>query len=87
MIQTREDKLDEITRNAAWFADEVSDLLADHADQYALLSERRIAGFYSSAVEAQSAGYDRFPDGRFSIQKVTTDVEHLGRYADALPSR
>ncbi len=30
------------------------------------------------------AGNDQFEDGAFSIQKITEEVEHLGRYAYAL---
>jgi len=81
---TREGKMAEINRNASRFAELLPGLLADHEGQYVLMREGKVVGFHSSAMEAQTAGNDRFADGVFSIQKITEEVEHLGRYAYAL---
>ena len=84
MIETRESKIAEIKRNAASFAELLPKLIGKYEGQYVLMRDREIVAFYPSAMEAQSAGHAKFSDGRFSIQKVTEDVEHLGRYAYAL---
>jgi hypothetical protein len=81
---TREGKMAEINRNAGQFAELLPGLLADHEGQYVLMRRGKVVGFHPSAREAQAAGNDQFPDGAFSIQKITEEVEHLGRYAYAL---
>jgi hypothetical protein len=81
---TREGKMAEINRNAVRFAELLPGLLADYEGQYVLMQGGKVMGFYPSAMEAQMAGNDRFEDGAFSIQKITEEVEHLGRYAYAL---
>lgn len=87
MLQTREGKVAEISRNADRFAELLPELLASREGQYALMRDQKIVGFYPSAIEAQTAGNEQFQDGRFSIQKVTDEVEHLGRYAYAITKR
>jgi len=87
MVQTREAKMAEISRNAERFYELLPTLLGQRAGEYALMRHRGIVGFYPSAMDAQTAGHDQFPDGIFSVQKVTDDVEHLGRYSYALASR
>jgi hypothetical protein len=84
MIQMRDSKIAEITRNEAMFSKILPTLLGERQGQYALMRDEKIIGFYPSAMEAQTEGHNRFSDGRFSIQKVTEEVEHLGRYAYAL---
>jgi hypothetical protein len=81
---TRDGKMAEINRNAGRFEELLPGLLADHEGQYVLMQGGRVIGFFPSATEAQMAGNDQFVDGVFSIQKITEEVEHLGRYAYAL---
>jgi hypothetical protein len=87
MVQTREGKMAEISRNAARFGELLPSLIRQRPGEYALMRNLDIVGFYPSAMDAQTAGHDKFPDGLFSIQKVTEAVEHLGRYSYALGSR
>ena len=81
---TRDGKIAEINRNAGRFAELLPGLLADREGQYVLMQGGKVVGFYPLAMEAQTAGNDQFADGAFSIQKITEEVEHLGRYAYAL---
>lgn len=74
----------EIDANFERFLELLPDLMADHAGQYALLRDRQVQDFFESALDAQIAGNQRFPDGLFSVQEVSDAVEELGYCAYAL---
>ena len=71
-------KVDEIERNLVAFVQQMPALLANHANEYALLRHGTIVGFYPTALDAQIAGNQRYEDGLFSFQCVTNRVEGLG---------
>jgi hypothetical protein len=52
-----------------------------------LLRDTEIIAFYPSAIDAQIAGNQRFPDHVFSIQLVKTTAEDLGYWSHALRPR
>ena len=68
----------EIEQNFRAFESYVSTLLPDHAGEFALLSGRELIGVYPRAFEAMSVGHDRFGDGNFSVQRITTRPLDLG---------
>ena len=72
-----------IASNYEAFASLLPLLLQDHAGQYALMRDREIAGFFSSASAAHHAGISQFGDNRFSVQKVEHKAIDLGFYSYA----
>lgn len=58
--------------------------MADHAGQYALLRQESVVAYFSSAIDAQIAGNQRFDDRMFSIQQVAPSVAESGRFSYAV---
>ncbi len=56
--------------------------LQDHRDQFALMRERRVVGFFETPDDADLEGAKRFPDRIYSIQQVTDEPVQLGVYAN-----
>jgi hypothetical protein len=80
-------KMDEIDRNLKRFLEVLPELMSKHADDYVLIRNSEIIGYFNSAIDAQIAGNRQFPDQLFSIQQVKEAAEELGRYSYAIPSR
>ncbi len=74
-------KQEEVDRNFVFFQEELPKLLSHHRSKFALIRDRKIEGFYDTAVDAQTAGSKLFEDNLFSIQQVTGDVADLGFYS------
>ncbi len=85
-MTTDRQKMDEIDRNLERFLELLPELLPAHAENYALMRDRQIVGYFPSALDAQIAGNSQFSDQRFSIQQVTNAPEELGRYSYAISS-
>lgn len=62
-------------------------LLVDHANEFALLREGAVSGFFDSASEAHFAGTRMFADGLFSVQRVEDKAMDLGFFSHARYSR
>jgi hypothetical protein len=73
----------EVDANYDFFQRNLAVLLPDHRDEYALLRQCRIEGFYARPGDAYRIGLERFSDELFSIQQVTNDVEDLGFFSYA----
>ena len=76
-------KRDAIARNYEAFEAMLPVLLAERRDQFALMRDGAVAGFFPSAGEAQQAGSAQFSDGLFSVQRVEDKVIDLGFYSYA----
>jgi hypothetical protein len=87
MSAVAEAKSAEIDRNLASFLELLPGILAGHAGQYALMRATGIVGYYPTAMDAQMAGNQMFPDRVFSIQQVTDTAEELGSWWHALHPR
>lgn len=68
----------EVDHNYDAFVRILGSLLPKHRDEYALMRDGQIVGFFTKPGEANRAGVDRFPDGIFSIQEVTDEPIDLG---------
>ena len=68
----------EVDQNYDVFMRMLSDILAEHRDEYALMRNREIVGFFKKPGDANRAGVESFPDGIFSIQEVTDEPIDLG---------
>jgi hypothetical protein len=77
----------EIDRNWERFVELLPALMGEHADDYVLMKDRSVIGYYKSAIDAQIAGNQRFEDQIFSIQHIAQAPEELGRYSYAILSR
>jgi hypothetical protein len=74
----------EIDRNLEFFETKLPELLSANEDRFALLHDQQIVGIYDSLGDAQTAGEKLYPDGIFSIQKVTEKPLELGAYSYAV---
>jgi hypothetical protein len=77
-------KLTEIDRNLEMFLQLLPSIMDEHEGQYALLRHQSVIGYYSSAIDAQIAGNQKFTDRLFSIQEVSEAVAELGHYSYAV---
>jgi len=68
----------EIEDNFQAFESVVATLLPDHAGEFALLSHRELIGIFPRAFDAMWEGQNRFGDGNFSVQRITTRALDLG---------
>jgi len=68
----------EVDQNYDAFMRMLASLLPEHRDEYALMRDRKIVGFFKKPGEANRAGVETFTDGIFSIQEVTDEPIDLG---------
>jgi len=69
---------EEVDRNYDAFVRMLATILPDHRDEYALMREGEIIGFFAKPGDANRIGVDRYEDGIFSIQEVTDEPIDLG---------
>ena len=72
-----------INENYAAFEKLLPSLSDEHAGKFALIRHGEIVEFYDSARDAFVFGEDKFDDGLFSVQEVTTSTVDLGWYSRA----
>ena len=75
---------DEVDANHEAFVKLLPSLLATHRDQYALLKNRKVLGYYSNAVDARTAAEAFISDKLYSIQRVTDTSVDLGYFSHAV---
>ena len=68
----------QIDQNYDAFQRALGSVIERHRDEFALMRDRSLVDFFSSAGEAYRAGLARFADGLFSIQEVTDQPIDLG---------
>lgn len=73
----------EVERNLFAFLPQIQTLLPEHEGSFALLRDQDIAGIHALLSDALRSAYSRFPDGLFSIQKITEKPAELGMFSDA----
>jgi hypothetical protein len=76
-------QMDQIDRNYDFFQRNLASYLVDHADEYALLRDERLIGFFKEVRDASDMGHRLFADGIYSIQEVTADPIDLGIFSHA----
>ena len=67
-----------IRQNFHYFQSVVSSLMSRHAGEYALLHAKSVVEVFPRPIDALEAGYARFSDGLFSVQKVIDRPLDLG---------
>ncbi|MCC7362533.1 MAG: hypothetical protein IT317_23835 [Anaerolineales bacterium] len=75
---------DYIIANYDAFQSLLPSILAEHHGQFALLRERQIVEYFSTAGDAYKAGKQLFSDGQFSIQEVVAEPLDLGFFSHAV---
>ena len=68
----------EIERNYQVFEGLLAGLLPEKAGQYALLRDQELVDVLPKTIDALTVGAERFPDGRFSVQRITARPLDLG---------
>jgi hypothetical protein len=71
----------QVDQNYDAFQRVLSTLLPAHRNEFALMRDREIVGFFDKPGAAYSDGVRRFPDQLFSIQEVTDEPIDLGFYS------
>jgi hypothetical protein len=71
----------EVDRNYDIFMRQLATLLPEHRDQYALMRDGEIVGFFAKPGDAYRAGLELFPDEIFSLQEVTDEPIDLGFFS------
>ena len=77
-------KQEEVDSNFVFFQTELPKLLPVHRGKFALIRDRKIEGFFDTALDAQTTGSKLFADDLFSIQEVTEDAVDLGCFSHAM---
>jgi hypothetical protein len=75
----------EVDQNYEEFKKMLPTLLAAHRDQFALMKDGKILGYYSTAQDAAQAAEAFIKDGIFSIQEITDNAINLGFFTHAVP--
>ena len=76
---------EEVDGNYEEFRKLLPSIIPDHRGQFALMKDRKILNFFSTAADARTAAESFISDGIFSIQQVTDLSIDLGYYNYAVP--
>ena len=68
----------EVDRNYDAFVRQLASILPAHRDQFALMRDGSIVGFFERPGDANRAGVEMFEDQIYSIQEVTDEPIDLG---------
>ena len=71
----------EVDANYDAFQRMLRNLLDAHRNEFALMRDCEVVGFFGRPGDAYREGLQRFPDQRFSIQEVTDEPIDLGFYS------
>ena len=71
----------QIDQNYDAFQRSLASVLPDHRDEYALMRDREIVGYFKSVGDAYRTGLSRYDDRLFSIQEVTDEPIDLGLFS------
>ena len=67
-----------LRENFDFFQGIIPSLMSQHAGEYALLRSKALIDVFQKPMDALEAGYKKFADGLFSVQKVTDRPFDLG---------
>lgn len=81
---TKHDIQEEVDANFEEFMKLLPGLLEEHRDSFALMKNKKILGYYSSAQDARMAAESFINDGLYSIQQVTEATVNLGYFTHAV---
>ncbi|MCA8835338.1 MAG: hypothetical protein K8953_09670 [Proteobacteria bacterium] len=70
--------MDELQKNIAAYEKMEKDLLETSYGKIALFSNGKLIDVYNDLADAYKVGLKYHGEGKFSIKKINTKVEHLG---------
>ena len=70
-----------VAANYEEFSKILPSIIGKHRNEYALIRDGRIENFYTTSKDAFVTGYRLYPDGNYSIQKVSTEKVDLGVFS------
>lgn len=71
----------EVDRNYEAFLALLPEIISVHGGKFALLHDCQIVGYFDTSLAATLDGHREFGSGRYSVQEVTSEPEHLGFYS------
>lgn len=78
---------EELDRNYDAFKAALPEIIDQFRDAYALVRDGSVLSIYDTMKDAYQAGWRRFGDDLFSVQKVTDEVVNLGYFSYVDDSR
>lgn len=73
----------EVDVNYGIFQRKLATYLNGHEDEFALLRDGQVIGFFATSGDASREAWRRFDDGIYSIQEVTAQPIDLGIFSHA----
>jgi hypothetical protein len=84
---TTKDAREQVDKNYEAFVAMLPSILATHQNQYALMMDGEVVGFFSTLEDAYTTANKFLADQSFSVQKVTDIPVDLGFFSHALGIR
>ena len=81
-----EKKMSQVESNYEYFKTLLPSIASVHRNKYALISNKKVLGYYSSMVDAYTSAKSFLKEGEYSIQQVTTTPVDLGFFSHAVRS-
>lgn len=75
------DQRTEVDQNYEAFREMLPELMKSSPGKWALLHHRQLIEVFDTSGEAVAAGEIKYPEGRFSIQEITTHPISLGWFS------
>lgn len=72
---------EELDRNYDAFKIALPDLIAEHRDAYVVVRDGSVREIYETMKDAYQAGWRKFQDDLFSVQKITDEIVDLGYFS------
>jgi len=73
-----------VNDNFIAFQQMLPDLMQTQAGKYALLKDQKVVETFDSIGDAIKFAQTKYPDGLYSVQQITRDVEDLGFFSHAI---
>jgi hypothetical protein len=75
---------EQVSRNYEAFREILPTLLPEHLGKFALMKDGSVVDLFDTAIEAFTAGKERFGVGHFSMQKIIDRPVDLGYFSHAM---
>ncbi len=72
---------DQVDKNYRAFLAMLPNIIGTQRDKYALMKDGEIVAFYSTLEDAYVTAHKFYPDGEFSVQRVTDIPVDLGFFS------
>ncbi len=83
-MSTHDKIQEEVNANYEVFVAKLSELIEQHPGKFALLRHREIINIFESIEAAVRFAVAEYPDGLFSVQKITRETVDQGFFSNAI---